>query len=93
MFRRYATLHGFLTLAAFAVAAVFIGISASQHNSATTSCEHGFFSSTQDPTGASNEEGQIICNIFTWVGLGLLGGLWAVLGIAQVKGHVYRLED
>ncbi|KAF8514486.1 hypothetical protein JB92DRAFT_3082994 [Gautieria morchelliformis] len=84
-FRRYTTLHLFIVTAIFAFSAVFIGISASKHSTATTNCIATFFPT--DPTvtttalTGSQNEGRLLCNIFTWVGLGTLGGLWLVLGI------------
>jgi hypothetical protein len=80
LFRRYTTLHGLITVAAFSVAAVWIAISASRHNTAQTNCEQKFFSAA---SGLSSE-GQTMCEIFPWVDIGLMGGLWVLLLISQV---------
>jgi len=79
LFRRYSVLHALITIAAFSVAAVWIAISASRHSTAQTNCERRFFSAASDLTS----EGQTMCNIFPWVDIGLMGGLWALLLISQ----------
>lgn len=79
MYRRYVTLHSMITVAAFAVAAVWIAISASRHSTAQTNCENTFFGST------TNTEGTTMCNIFGWVDVGIMGGLWVLFAIAQVR--------
>jgi hypothetical protein len=80
MFRRYTTLHGLITVAAFSVAAVWIAISASRHSTAKRNCEQKFFTATSNLTS----EGETMCEIFPWVDIGLMGGLWALLLISQV---------
>jgi hypothetical protein len=80
MFRRYTTLHVLITVAAFSVAAVWIAISASRHNTAKTNCEQKFFTATPNLTS----EGTTMCEIFPWVDIGLMAGLWILLLISQV---------
>jgi hypothetical protein len=80
LFKRYSTLHGLITVAAFSIAAVWIGISASRHNTAKTNCENKFFTASSDLT----TEGEAMCNIFPWVDIGLMGALWVLLAISQV---------
>ncbi|KAI0002033.1 hypothetical protein BJV77DRAFT_970784 [Russula vinacea] len=63
----------------FSLAAVWIGISASRHSTAQSNCEQRFFTAASDLTS----EGETICNIFPWVDIGLMGGLWALLVISQ----------
>ncbi|KAH8119718.1 hypothetical protein DFH11DRAFT_1499159 [Phellopilus nigrolimitatus] len=86
MFRRYTTLHIMITIAAFAVSLTWIIISAAKHSTAVTDCETEFFSATA--TGSSStptfDEGGTLCNIFTWVDVGLMGGLWVILAIMQL---------
>jgi hypothetical protein len=79
LFRRYSTLHALVTVAALSMAAVWIGISASRHSTAQGNCERRFFTAASDLTS----EGQTICNIFPWVDIGIMGGLWALLVISQ----------
>jgi hypothetical protein len=81
-FRRYLTLHIFISLAAFSVAAVWIAISASRHSVAKSKCESDFFPSSSTDT-ETTEEGQTMCNIFPWVDVGVMAGLWVVLALAQ----------
>lgn len=86
MFRRYTTLHIMITVAGFAVALTWIIISATKHNTALNDCENDFFSDDTSGTGSTSlDEGQTLCNIFTWVDVGLMGGLWVVLAIMQVS--------
>ncbi|KZT30464.1 hypothetical protein NEOLEDRAFT_1126019 [Neolentinus lepideus HHB14362 ss-1] len=81
LFRRYTTLHIMLTTAAFSVAAVWVIISASRHSTAESQCRTDFFANAT--TGPEASESQTLCNIFPWVDVGLMGGLWVVMAIAQ----------
>lgn len=83
MYRRYTTLHLLITMGAFSVAAVWIALSASRHNQAKSQCETDFFSDTTQDSQADT-----LCNIFPWVSIGLMGGLWVVLAIAQTYFYV-----
>jgi hypothetical protein len=78
----YAQLHGFITLGAFSVAAVWIILSATGHNTAVKKCLSDFFPANGASTSSS--EGQTLCGIFPWVDVGIMGGLWVLLAIAQV---------
>jgi len=79
LFRRYTTLHILITVAAFSIAAVWIGLSASRHSTAKRKCEEKFFTVTSDLTS----EGETMCEIFPWVDIGLMAGLWVLLVISQ----------
>ncbi|KAI9460886.1 hypothetical protein BJY52DRAFT_235513 [Lactarius psammicola] len=79
LYRRYTTLHILATTAAFSVAAVWIIISATRHSTAKRNCEQRFFTATSDLTS----EGEKMCEIFPWVDIGLMGGLWVLLAISQ----------
>src|SRR6201999_441410 len=78
--------HCMLMLAVFAAAAVFIGWSGGKHSQATTDCQNDFFASSSSSSSLVNttKEGQILCNIFSWVTFGVMAGLWFVLGIFEV---------
>ena len=78
-YRRYTTLHLLVTIGAFSLAAVWIALSASRHSTAQTYCENTFFANTDQ-----SSEADTMCNIFPWVDIGLMGGLWVILAIAQV---------
>jgi cbb3-type cytochrome oxidase subunit 3 len=83
MYRRYTTLHLLLTLAGFSIAAVWIILSASRHSQAKSDCQSDFFASTTTESLA-----ETLCNIFPWVDVGLMSGLWVLLAISQVcPGH------
>ena len=79
MYRRYTTLHLLITLAAFSVAAVWIALSAARHGTAKSDCQARFFANTTEAS-----EGDTLCNIFPWVDVGVMGGLWLLLAISQV---------
>ncbi|EPQ60744.1 hypothetical protein GLOTRDRAFT_68641 [Gloeophyllum trabeum ATCC 11539] len=81
LYRRYTTLHIMITSAAFSVAAVWIIISASRHSTAKSTCQTDFFANAT--SGATSSEADTLCNIFPWVDVGLMGGLWVVMAIAQ----------
>jgi lysylphosphatidylglycerol synthetase-like protein (DUF2156 family) len=77
LFRRYVSLHSLAVVAAFAIAVVWIIISATRHTTAENNCLQKFFPDETDTSG----EGQTMCNIFPWVSIGIMGALWAVLAI------------
>ena len=85
MFRRYVAFHIPVLVAAFAVAAVWIIMSAARHTTAENNCLNNFF---PDESGSSGE-GQTLCNIFPWVDVGIMGGLWAVLAILFVSDLLF----
>jgi len=89
LYRRFTTLHCMLTLALFAVAAVFIGWSGGKHSKAAADCQTDFFPSQATSSSLVNttKEGEILCNIFAWVTFGVMAGLWFVLGLFEV--YVY----
>jgi hypothetical protein len=66
------TLHGLATIGAFAVSLTWIILSATRHSVATNKCISDFFPTSADGT----TEGSVLCDIFPWVDVGLMGGLW-----------------
>ncbi|KAI0778561.1 hypothetical protein BD413DRAFT_465071 [Trametes elegans] len=84
-YRRYVTLHLLITVAAFAVAAAWIILSATRHSQAQAKCIQDFFAGT---VSATNSEGQTLCNIFPWADVGIMGGLWVLLAIMQTYLYV-----
>ncbi|KAF5390294.1 hypothetical protein D9757_002855 [Collybiopsis confluens] len=85
LFRRYITLHGLVVVAAFAIAAAWIIISASKHSTAQSNCISDFFNTT-DSTEQS--EGETLCNIFPWVDVGLMAGIWVWLAIMHIYLYI-----
>ena len=79
LYRRYTTLHLLITLGAFSVAAVWIALSAARHSQAKSDCQTRFFSDTTEASEANT-----LCDIFPWVDVGLMAGLWVLLAVAQV---------
>lgn len=51
-----------------------------KHNDAKTKCIDDFFNGDGDTS-----EGDTLCTIFSWVDVGIMGGLWAILGILHVS--------
>lgn len=70
-----------MTLGAFAVAAAWIVISATKHDAAKAKCLLDFYPDEVPGKG----EGETLCEILPWVDIGIMGGLWAILGIMQVS--------
>lgn len=81
LFRRYATLHSLVTLVAFAIAAAWVIISGSRHSTAMTNCENKFYPTA--PNGSNTSEGQTVCDIITWVDVGLMAGAWVFFALVQ----------
>ncbi|KAI6153519.1 hypothetical protein BKA82DRAFT_340541 [Pisolithus tinctorius] len=86
LYRRYVTLHGICTCAAFAIAATWTIISAARHSTAQSNCENTFFPSS-DSGNDTSTLGQTMCNIFPWVDVGLMGAAW--IFFAGVQGYLY----
>jgi hypothetical protein len=82
LYRRYVTLHGLAISAAFSIAAAWLIVSATRHSDAQAKCIQDFFSSTG--SASSSSEGEALCNIFSWVDIGIMGGLWVLLAILQL---------
>ena len=79
LYRRYVTLHGIIICVAFATAAVWVIISATRHSTASSNCMQRFF-----PDSSLQSQGQTLCNIFPWVDVGIMAGLWVLLAFFQV---------
>lgn len=84
LYRRYVTLHIMAIVAVFAVAAAWAIVSASRHSAAQANCIKDFFpdSASGSPTAS---EGEILCNIFPWVDVGIMGGLWVFFAAVHVR--------
>ncbi|EIN14212.1 hypothetical protein PUNSTDRAFT_49034 [Punctularia strigosozonata HHB-11173 SS5] len=83
LFKRYVQLHLTALLVAFSVAIAWIIISATRHSTAQSNCLKNFFDND-----TTNSEGTTLCNIFPWVDVGIMGGLWVVLAILQIYLYV-----
>ena len=89
MFKRYVSLSWFITTAGFSISAAWIIISATRHSTAQANCEKDYYStgSTGDIAASLANEAQTVCNIFSWVDVGVMGGLWVILMIMQVSAE------
>lgn len=90
LFQRFVQLNAAVVAYIFSVSATWIIISATRHQTATDSCVQDFFAAnatTVDQAGVFSDDGQgpTICNIFTWVSVGIMGGLWLIMLIFQVS--------
>lgn len=90
MFRRYTTLHLLITSAGFSVAAAWIIWSATRHSAAQSQCLVDFFppDTSSTDTSFSSSEGKTLCNIFPWVDIGVMSGLWVIIAILEVYLYV-----
>lgn len=82
LFRRYVSLHSLTLAAAFSVSLVWIILSLSHHSTAKSNCLSNFFAHADDK---QITEGNTLCEIFPWVDVGVMGGLWLILAILHVR--------
>ncbi|KAG8715670.1 hypothetical protein FRC11_001617 [Ceratobasidium sp. 423] len=86
LFHKYVIVNSVVVMAAFGIAAAFIAMSGTRHDTATKRCQVAFFSGNSTASTSSTDdtgEGQQVCDIFTWVILGLMAGLWVTLAFFQ----------
>jgi len=82
LFRKYVTLNWIVLYTGLSIVVTFIAISAARHGQAVDVCENSFFANEQNDT-TEDTKGEQICDIFCWVSVGIMGGLWLLLAIAQ----------
>ncbi|KAF7347755.1 hypothetical protein MVEN_01533000 [Mycena venus] len=85
LFRRYITLHSLVTTGAFSVALAWIILSVSKHSTAKSNCLSSFFAHADS---AEKTEGETLCEIFPWVDVGVMGGLWVIMAIMHIYLYV-----
>ena len=87
MFKRYLSLDWFITIAGFSVAAAWVIISATRHSTAQANCQEEFYSNNSTVSNAASlaDSSDTVCNIFSWVDVGIMAGLWVVLAFMQVS--------
>lgn len=93
---------------AFVLALVWIILSAVRHSAATTHCVDQFITNSDANTTTSTDgslvkvsadtvNGHTLCSIFTWVQLGVMGGLWIALVILEfyfaMMSRIYGTEQ
>jgi hypothetical protein len=86
LFKRYLSLDWFITIAGFSISAAWIIISATRHSTAQTNCQTDFYSATSTVNTAASlaSASDTVCNIFSWVDVGIMGGLFVVLVLMQL---------
>ena len=63
-------------------------MSATRHSTAKAKCITDFFTTGGN---SSASEGETLCEIFSWVDVGIMGGLWVILAALHVSNFtVYR---
>jgi hypothetical protein len=82
LFKKYIYLHGIVISAAFSVAAAWVIMSATRHSTAKANCITDFFTNGGN---SSASEGETLCEIFSWVDVGIMGGLWVILAALHVS--------
>lgn len=100
MFKRYLSLDWVVTIAGFSISMAWIIASAARHSTAQANCERDYYTdgSTGNNAASLANASDTVCNIFSWVDVGIMGGLWFVLLIMQVSAADYiyprgRLSD
>jgi len=81
LYRRYVTLHILSIVVVFAVGAAWTIVSATRHTTAKTNCINTFF--TPNSSSAAT-----LCGIFSWVDVGLMGGLLVFFAAVHIYFYV-----
>lgn len=82
LFRRYLSIHTIMTLAVFSLAAAWTIVSATRHSTAKSDCINDFFDTSNSDQA---DEADTLCQIFPWVDVGIMGGLWVLFAIVHVR--------
>ncbi|KAJ7181757.1 hypothetical protein C8R43DRAFT_1083919 [Mycena crocata] len=85
LFRRYISLHSLAIVAAFSVALAWIILSVSRHSTAKSKCLTDFFATA---SAELKTEGETLCQIFPYVDVGVMGGLWVILAVLHIYLYV-----
>ncbi|KAJ6575213.1 hypothetical protein B0H19DRAFT_1208652 [Mycena capillaripes] len=85
LFRRYVSLHSLTIVAAFSVSLAWIILSLSHHSTAKSNCLSNFFANA---SSEQQTEGNVLCEIFPWVDVGVMGGLWVFLAAVHIYLYV-----
>lgn len=90
-----ARINAGLVAVAFVIALAFIALSAARHSTAMIACEGLFASQTMSNSTIGGQttsldtgsvtSGTEICNIWTWVQVGIMGLLFIILGLCEVS--------
>lgn len=80
--KRFVGVHLLVLIAGFAVAAAWTIMSAVGHKDAKADCQKDFFDPNDSAQASLSDK---LCEIFPWVDVGVMGGLWALLAALQVR--------
>lgn len=106
-YRRYVRVNTIAVVLTFVMAMVWIVISAVRHNTATSNCMIQFIADSNDSNSTlsnsvinidpSTVSGHTLCSVFTWVQLGIMGGLWLALLVVEfyfaMMSRIYGSEQ
>ncbi|GAA5854483.1 hypothetical protein JCM8547_004859 [Rhodosporidiobolus lusitaniae] len=84
LFRTYSRINGVLVAAALLLALALIIISAAKHSSGVDACTRLF---SQDDSDTSADT---ICNIWTWIQIGIMGLLFVIVGLCEIYFVCYE---
>ncbi|GAA5886963.1 hypothetical protein JCM16303_003073 [Sporobolomyces ruberrimus] len=83
LFKTYSRINTALILAALLLSLAIIIISAVKHNTAIDTCQRLF------STDATGNTGEGICNVWTWVQVGIMGLLFVIVGLCELYFLMY----
>ncbi|GAA6008792.1 hypothetical protein JCM11491_003785 [Sporobolomyces phaffii] len=83
LFKTYSRINTALLLAALLLALAIIIISAVRHKSAIDTCQNLF------STDATGNTGEAICNVWTWVQVGIMGLLFVIVALCEAYFLMY----
>ncbi|KAM0788695.1 hypothetical protein ACM66B_002792 [Microbotryomycetes sp. NB124-2] len=95
MFKTYARINTVLVTAALVIALVLIILSAARHSTAVNNCENLFANKATSTDQVTS--GTDICNIWTWVQIGIMGLLFLIVALCEAYflmfSHIYSSEQ
>lgn len=83
LFKTYSRINTILIVLALLLSLAIIIISAVRHNSAIDTCQRLF------STDATGNTGESICNVWTWVQVGIMGLLFVIVGLCELYFLMY----
>ncbi|EOR04016.1 hypothetical protein J056_002094 [Wallemia ichthyophaga EXF-994] len=83
LFRRFHWLNTALTLAAFACALAIIIAIAAKQSDAVSQCQSDYYPPFPQASFSLSQYSDDICNILSWVDVGLMGLIWLIMILVQ----------
>ncbi|GAA6005089.1 hypothetical protein JCM10207_008506 [Rhodosporidiobolus poonsookiae] len=84
LFKLYARFNALLVSASLLLALALIIVSAAQHSKGVETCTRLFSADDTDNTANS------ICNIWTWIQIGIMGLLFVIVGLCEIYFMMYE---